>query len=295
MKRIRMMRTATIEHEGLTFGLLAAGDPARPAILLLHGWPQCKEVYAPVMDALASGHFVLAFDLPEIGDSRGAPRSAEKTALAESLIGAAERAGARSLVVAGFDVGGMIAYAAARDHGHRLSGAVVMNTAIPGLDPWEKLLSDPRIWHFAFHALPELPELLVAGHQRAYFDFFTNVLAGRKEAMTEACRDTFASAYERPESLKAGFDWYRTMQADAQHNRQPKVIDTPMLYLRGDADGRSPEDYLPALKAAGAKRIQGEVLRGSGEFAPLEVPEAFIQAVGAFAKACQQGRPESRR
>lgn len=139
------------------------------------------------------------------------------------------------------------------------------------------------------------PSFLVAGHQRAYFDFFTNVLAGKKEAVIEAYRDTFTRAYERPESLKDGLDWYRTMQADAQRNRQPKEIDTPMLYLRGDADGRSPEDYLPALKAVGARRIQGEVLHGSGEFAPLELPEAFMQAVGAFAKACQKARPESRR
>lgn len=287
------MRTDTVEHEGLRLGLLAAGDPAKPAIVLLHGWPHCKELYSPVMDALAdAGHFVLAFDLPAIGDSRGAPPSAEKTVLADMVIGAAEAAGANKQakpVIAGLDVGGMIAYAAARDHGPRIAGAVVMNTVIPGIDPWDKVLADPRIWHFAFHALPDLPELLVAGHQRAYFDFFTDFLAGRKEAVTDTYRAAFAHAYERLESLKAGFDWYRSLQADAKHNSQPKDIETPMLYLRGDADGRSPDDYLPGLRAAGAKRFQGEVLRGSGEFAPLEVPGAFTQAMASFAKACQAG------
>jgi len=282
------MRTQTIEHEGLALGTLTAGDRARPAIVLLHGWPQCKEVYGPVMEAFASDHFVLAFDLPEIGDSRGPPRSAEKTVLADIIVGAAERAGARSLVVAGFDVGGMIAYAAARDHGDRIAGAVVMNTVIPGIDPWEKVLSDPRIWHFAFHAIPDLPELLVTGHERVYFDFFTSVLVGNKAAVTETHRDVFARAYERPEALKAGFDWYRAMQADAGHNSRPKKIDTPMLYLRGDADGRSPQDYLPGLKAAGASRIEGGVLPDSGELAPLEAPQAFMKAVVSFAKSCQQ-------
>lgn len=283
------MRTDTIAHEGLTLGLLAAGDPARPALVLLHGWPHDKQLYAPVVDTLAAGHFVLAFDLPAIGESRGAPPSAEKTVLADILIGAAERAGARAMVVAGLDVGGMIAYAAARDYGPRIAGAVVMNTVVPGIDPWDKVLADPRIWHFAFHALPELPELLVAGHQRAYFDFFTNFLAGKKEAVTEDHRAAFARAYERPEALKAGFDWYRALQADARHNSRHKAIETPLLYLRGDADGRSPEDYLPGLKAMGAKHLKGEVLRGSGEFAPLEVPEAFTRAIASFAKECQAG------
>jgi len=281
------MRTDTVSHEGLTLGVLLAGDPAKPAIVLLHGWPHSKELYAPVMEALAAHHHVLAFDLPAIGDSRGAPPSAEKTILADIVIGAAERAGARSILIAGLDVGGMIAYAAARDHGRRIAGAVVMNTVIPGIDPWDKVLADPRIWHFAFHALPDLPELLVTGHQRPYFDFFTDFLAGNKEAVTEQHRAVFARAYERPEALKAGFDWYRALQADAKHNSRHKEIDTPMLYLRGDADGRSPDDYLPALKAAGAQQIKGEVLRGSGEFAPLEVPEAFTRAMASFAKACQ--------
>jgi len=283
------MRTDTLACEGLTLGALVAGSPAAPAIVLLHGWPHSKELYAPVIDSLATEHFVLAFDLPAIGDSSGTPPSAEKTVLADILIGAAERAGAHFMVVTGLDVGGMIAYAAARDHGERIAGAVVMNTVIPGIDPWDKVLADPRIWHFAFHALPHLPELLVAGHQRAYFDFFTDFLAGKKDAVKEEHRAAFARAYERPEALTAGFDWYRAMQADAKHNSRPKAIETPVLFLRGDADGRSPNDYLPALKAAGAKDIKGEVLRGSGEFAPLEVPEAFIQALASFAKACQTG------
>jgi len=158
------MQTEALKHDGLTLGLLKAGDPAKAALVLLHGWPHSKEVYDHVIDKLAADHFVLAFDLPAIGDSRGAPGSAEKKDLAEIVIGAAERAGAQSIVIAGFDVGGMIAYAAARDHAHRIAGAIVMNTVIPGIDPWSKVLSDPRIWHFAFHAIPELPELLVSGH-----------------------------------------------------------------------------------------------------------------------------------
>src|SRR3954449_5108633 len=110
---MREVRQQTIENDGLTLGALVAGDPVKPGLLLVHGWPHSKELYAGVLDELASDHFVLAFDLPAIGDSRGAPRSAEKKELADVLIGAAERAGATSLVIAGLDVGGMIAHAAA--------------------------------------------------------------------------------------------------------------------------------------------------------------------------------------
>jgi pimeloyl-ACP methyl ester carboxylesterase len=281
------MQNEIIEYGGLQLGTLTAGDSAKPCLVLLHGWPQSKEVYDQVLDALAIDHFVLAFDLPGIGASRGAPRSAEKLGLADVILGASEKAGARSIVIAGFDVGGMIAYAAARDHGARIQGALVMNTVIPGLDPWEQLRSDPQIWHFAFHAVPDLPELLVSGHQRAYFDFFTNFLAGRKQAVTEHHRDVFARAYERPESLKAGFDWYRSLDADAARNREAKAVTTPLLYARGDADGRSPDEYVRSLEQAGARRVRSQVLQSSGEFAPLEVPQQFTEVLLAFARDCQ--------
>lgn len=281
------MRNHVIETGPLQLAALSAGDPAKPCLLLLHGWPQSKEVYDQVVDNLASDHFVLALDLPDIGSSRGAPRSAEKIELAEIVLGAAERAGARSIVIAGFDVGGMIAYAAARDHGRRVAGAIVMNTVLPGLDPWSQLLSDPQIWHFAFHALPGLPEALVSGRQRAYFDFFTNFMAGQKQAVTERHREIFARAYERPESLKAGFDWYRSMAADAARNQQVKELQTPLLYARGDADGRSPDEYVRSLEQAGARRVRSCVLRGSGEFAPLEVPSQFEDVLRSFARECR--------
>ena len=271
-----------VTGQGVEIALRTAGVASRPALLLLHGWPHSHALYEPVLHDLSERFFVLAPDLPEIGESRGAPRSAEKTVLADVLLAAAEQAGGRNIVVAGIDVGGMIAFAAARDHGHRIRGAVVTNTVVPGLDPWEKLLADPRIWHFAFHAIPDLPETMVQGRQRPYFDYFTNALAGNSKAVTEAHRARFAEAYARPEALKAGFDWYRALAADAAHNAHPKAIETPLMYLRGDADGRSPDDYLPGLRKAGVRNLTSAVLAGSGEFAPLEAPRAFVEALMDF-------------
>jgi pimeloyl-ACP methyl ester carboxylesterase len=149
-----------------------------------------------------AGRGAVALDLPEIGDSRGAPASSEKTVLADIALTAAEGAGARDIVVAGLDVGGMIAFAAARDHGARLSGAIVMNTVIPGLEPWSEIISDPRIWHFAFHALPDLPETLVRGHERLYFDFFTDFLSGDPKRISDELRTQFVRLKpSRPASI----------------------------------------------------------------------------------------------
>jgi pimeloyl-ACP methyl ester carboxylesterase len=280
------LRRESIAHQGLTLGALVAGNAQDPALVLLHGWPHSKEAYDEVIEELGEEHFTIAFDLPAIGESRGAPASSEKRVLADLLLGAAQSLGARSPLIAGFDVGGMIAYAAARDHGQRISGAVIMNTVIPGIEPWSQVLADPRIWHFAFHSIRDLPEKLVAGHEREYFDFFLEMLVARKDRVGERHRCTFASAYQRPEALKAGFDWYRAMNDDAARNAVPRDIHVPILYLRGDADGRSPDDYLPGLRDKGARAISAGTLAGSGEIAPLEARDELIRQLREFASSC---------
>ena len=122
-----MSETIKIEVAGLSLAVRSAGKPQYPCLVLLHGWPQISLAWDGVLDELGADHYALAFDLPNVGGSRGAPRSAEKAVLADILLSAAEQAGAKDIIIAGYDVGGMIAFAAARDHGARIKGAVVMD------------------------------------------------------------------------------------------------------------------------------------------------------------------------
>jgi pimeloyl-ACP methyl ester carboxylesterase len=278
------MMSGSVQVGDVTLGYRTAGSMARPALILLHGWPHSGALYHQVIDELAHDSYVIAFDLPNVGTSRGAPASSEKQALADVILTGAEKLGATSIVLAGLDVGGMIAFAAARTQAPRLAGAVVMNTVIPGIEPWARIIADPRIWHFALHNVAELPEILVRGHERHYFDFFYDVLAANKKALTDELRNEMTGAYVRPEALRAGFEWYRAMAADARQNATVKRIDLPLLYLRGDADGRNIEDYTDGLRAAGAANLSGEVIEGSGEYLPVEAPAQFVERLRAFVR-----------
>ena len=273
---------ATVTIGDLSLAYRTAGDRAKPALILLHGWPHSSAIYQNVLEELGSDSHVLAFDLPGVGGSRGAPPSGEKHVLADIILSAAEALGAKSTIIAGFDCGGMIAFAAAREHGTRIAGAVVGHTVIPGLEPWSKIIAEPRIWHFALHHIPRLPETLVTGRERPYFDFFFDFLAKDKHSLSEKLRNELTSAYQRPEALKAGFDWYRAFDKDAARNREPKRLDLPLLYMRGDADGRRIEDYLDGLRAVGVANLRSEVIPNSGEYLPVEAPRAFCRALQKF-------------
>lgn len=285
-----MEQTRRAEVEGLTIAASVSGPRDGWPLLLLHGWPQCRLLWDRVAAELADEFFVVALDLPAIGDSRGAPPDGTKTTLAHLVLSAAERLGATGPIVAGMDVGGMIAFAAARDFSARIRGALIMNTVLPGLHPWDEVLADPRIWHFAFHQIPALPELLVSGHQGPYFDFFHDALAADPARISPRLRDVFAAAYSRPEALSAGFDWYRAMPADARHNRAGGRITTPLLYARGDADPRPIDGYLAGLRAAGATALESAVIPRCGELAALEAPEALCETIRRFAQKLGSAR-----
>ncbi|RWE30166.1 MAG: alpha/beta hydrolase [Mesorhizobium sp.] len=278
------MQTSTIEIEGLSIAIREAGPAGAPAFLLLHGWPQSSYAFERVIGRLAADYRVVAPDLPCIGGSQGVPEAGDKRTLARLMRGVAETCGLRQLVAAGHDVGGQVVFALLSDHPDILSGAAIMDVVIPGVAPWEKVIRNPQIWHFAFHSIPALPETLVSGHQSAYFDFFFNVLSKDRASIPDDAREIYAKAYSRPESLQAGFDWYRAFPEDAKANaaRPAKPIAVPVLYLRGAAESGDIGDYVDGLRAAGLSNVEGDIIADSRHFVADENPEALAARLARF-------------
>jgi pimeloyl-ACP methyl ester carboxylesterase len=273
-----------VQVEGLSIHVAEAGTRGHPAVLFLHGWPQCWAAFARVMDTLRDEAHVLALDLPGIGGSTPPPPANDKRTLARYVRGVIAALALTDVTLAGHDAGGQIVYAYLHAYPEELARAVIMNVAVPGLDPWDEVKRNPHIWHFAFHAVPELPEVLVAGHEARYFDFFYGAIAARPEAITPAARAVYAEAYARPEALRTGFEWYRAFAQDEKDNAAAKgqPIDTPVLYLRGDHDSGDLEDYLQGLRDGGLREVQGRRIADCGHFAPDEQPEAVGAALREF-------------
>jgi pimeloyl-ACP methyl ester carboxylesterase len=191
----------------------------------------------------------------------------------------------REPTLVGHDVGGMITYAYLREFPDELPRAVILDTVIPGLEPWSEIARNPRLWHFGFHALQGLPERMVSGRQTVYFGHFFDTLAARPRALDESIRIRHVEAYIRPPALHAGFEWYRAFEQDARDNRADfgRPAWTPLLYLRGEHDpGAGLDRCLGGLRAAGVHHVEGGLVPGAGHFAPEESPEAVVAALREF-------------
>jgi pimeloyl-ACP methyl ester carboxylesterase len=282
------MTTPEFTPQNITLGdcslhLVEAGRDHADCILFLHGWPEDWTEWRRIMEHAGRTHHVIALDLPGIGASRGAGPGGEKAAIAETIHHGVRTLGLKNYTVVGHDAGAMVAYAYLRKYSSEIRAAVLISSVVPGIEPWSKVLANPYIWHFAFHTTPGLPEALVTGKQRVYFDHFFDILTKNRSAIGEQARDHYASAYGSAEALHAGFEWYRAFSKDAETNRKDTTkTDVPLLYLRGEFEGGDMDEYVSGFHMAGVSTVTSARIPGSGHFTPEENPEAVWAEIMRF-------------
>jgi pimeloyl-ACP methyl ester carboxylesterase len=255
-KTLAKFRHRQVEADGISFHRVEAGSSDKPTLLFLHGWPQTWRAFEPMMTALSQEAHVVAIDLPGIGGSRTPPRSTDKHTLACHVHSLIEGMKLPSVTLVGHDVGGQIVYAYLKAYPDDLQKAVIMNVAVPGFDPWSEVKRNPYIWHFAFHAIPKLPELLVRGKGAAYFAFFFDTISARPDGVSESASEMYVEAYSRLEALHAGFERYRAFRQDEKDNHasQGNSVQTRVLALRGEHETGSLEDYVKGQSESGLRK-----------------------------------------
>lgn len=88
--------------------------------------------------------------------------------------------------LAAHDVGAWVAFPDALLFGAEISSLVLMDAGIPGITLPDHLPTSPetawKTWHFAFHAVPDLPEILIEGREESYLEWFL-----RQKTVNSAC------------------------------------------------------------------------------------------------------------
>jgi len=177
-------REHRVTADDVELAVVEAGDPARPTLLFVHGYPDCSTVWEPVMERLAARYHVVAYDV------RGAGRSTAPAPRADSYL--LERLEEDFLAVldalapygpvhlVGHDWGSVQGWEFATSS--RLRGGLASYTSIsgPGLDHFGHWLRDRmrrptarhlgqllsqgvRSWYTYAFQVPRLPEALWRG------------------------------------------------------------------------------------------------------------------------------------
>jgi pimeloyl-ACP methyl ester carboxylesterase len=229
----RDFTSGTATANGTTIHYVRGGRG--PALVLLHGFPQDWFEWRRLMPRLAESFTVIAIDLRGVGGSAAPSDGYAAADLAEDVCQLLGALGVDRAHIVGHDTGGWVAYAFSRLHPRSTSTLLIMETPIPGIEPFQHLDIDVPLWHGEFHMIPDLPEALVADRQAIYFRHFFNVGTNDNRVITDADVEHYANAYRDPDHLRSAFEVYRALPANITLNAESTAtVDVPLLLVGGE-------------------------------------------------------------
>jgi len=279
-------RTQQISSNGTMVHVRIGGKG--PAVLLLHGYGETGDMWAPLAAELSGTHTVIAPDLRGMGLSARAEKGFEKKNQAEDIAGVTNALHITKVDVIAHDIGNMVAFAFAAQHPETVTRLIAMDAPIPGVGPWEEILKHPLLWHFRFGG-PDM-ERLVRGRERIYLDRFWNEFAADPRRFKERSRRHYARLYARPGRMHAGFLQFAAFDQDALDNRaflENGRLKMPVLAVGGE---RSFGSTMAVVMRAAADNVQEVVIANSGHWLMEEQPTTTIAAIRSFLVHQSQAR-----
>lgn len=208
----------TVSGAGADVFLRMGGDPANPALVMLHGYPQTSAMWHLVAPRLVDRFHVICPDLrgygrsgkPGTGHPGSDPTHAlySKRAMADDILAALDGLGVERFFLAGHDRGGRVAHRLAMDRPERVSALSVLDIAptremYAGTD--RSFATAYFHWFFLIQPYP-LPERLIDNGQAFWEMKCRNLGAGTFHPEAE---EEYRRYFCTPEGVHASCEDYR--------------------------------------------------------------------------------------
>src|SRR6267142_847622 len=271
-------RTVT-SPDGASIFVRTAGSG--PAVVLLHGYAETSDSWAPLATELVKSYTVVVPDLRGIGKSSHPPGGYDKKTQASDIRAVVTTLGLDRASVVSHDIGIMVAYAYAARYPEKVERLVVMDAPIPGIAPWDDIVRNPALWHFSFHG-PDA-ERLVQGRERIYLDRIWNAFSGDPGKPDEAMRAYYAAQYAQPGAMRAGFAHFTAFSQDVEDNKifQRTKLTMPVLAVGGEKSFGATE---AVVMRNAATNVREAVVPGAGHWLMEESPKFTIALIQDFLK-----------
>jgi 3-oxoadipate enol-lactonase len=251
-------------------GLQLAYDEAGSGtpLLLVHGWPLDRTMWAGQLGGLARHARVIAPDLRGAGDSTvSGPYTIDQ--YADDLVALLDSLGIASAVVCGLSMGGYIAFSMLRRHRDRIRALILADTRAAA-DTDEVRASRARLI-----ALIE-QEGTSALAARQIEPMLGRSTRERQPLLVESVRSMMASM-----PAEGAIGALRAMAERPDSTLLLGAIEVPTLVVGGAEDGITLPDVLRSMAAA-IPKSRVEILEQGGHLCPLERPAAFNHVVSEF-------------
>jgi pimeloyl-ACP methyl ester carboxylesterase len=271
-------RTQEIETGGARLHVRVGGSG--PAVLLLHGFGDTGDMWAPVAKLLVKDHTVVVPDLRGMGLSSHPEGGYDKKTQARDIAAVLDALKIDKAALVTHDIGNMVGYALAAQFPDRVTRWMVIDAPLPGIGHWDEIIRSPQLWHFNFRG-PDV-ERLVKGRERIYLDRFYNELSANPKAIDEATRRHYARLYARPGNMHAAFNQFAAFVQDAIDNKAflaKGKLAMPVLAVGADHSfGTGMADEIRFV----ASDVKSAVIVNSGHWAMEEQPAQTTAMIVKF-------------
>lgn len=273
---------------GVRLHAVEGGQPDGPVVVLLAGFPQTWWAWHQVMPTLAERFHVLAVDLPGQGHSERMTGSYDTHTVASVVHAAVTDLAGPTYRLIAHDIGAWVGFSLALQYEEHLRCVALLDAGIPGITLPTSIPTDParawKIWHFAFHLVPELPETLIAGRERDYVAWFLKAKALADDTFDDIDVERYAAALTDG-GVSASLAYYRHAHESARRNHEildRRHLTVPILGV-SSSHGSIP-DMAASIKPW-ADNTTGVTIAGAGHYIPDEQPGALAEALTAFLDA----------
>jgi haloacetate dehalogenase len=268
---------------------------SKPALLLLHGFPQSHVMWHRVAQQLAKDFFIVMPDLRGYGDSSkplATPEHAQasKRVMAQDMVDAMTTLNIERFYLCGHDRGGRVAHRLALDHPARVEKLCVIDIA-PTLDMYNATdMAFARAYYHWFHLIQPSPqpENMIAADWKNYLHA---KLGGWGSAGMGYIEPEALAEYERcftlPETTHSMCEDYRASAGiDLEHDRASRAqgdkLACDTLVLWGER-GVVQRMFQPlALWQAQCRAVVTGQAMPAGHFIPEELPQDTARKLALF-------------
>ncbi len=281
---------------GVTLNVALAGDPSRPAVILLHGFPESHRTWRGVAPRLEDDFYLV---MPDQRGFAGSDRPPEVEAystdqLVDDIFALADALAVPGFALVGHDWGGAVSWPAALRGDPRLTALAVVNAPHP-LIFQKSLIEDPdqRAASQYINAF-RLPGFEKAIERMGYEAFFDKTFSGHVDLalIPEDEKRRYIADWSQPGAMGAMLNWYRVTKMvvpppgvavplpDWLLRAFPKVT-VPTLVIWGMKDPALLPLQLDGLDSL-VDDLQVARIAGAGHFAPWEAPGEVAAALAPF-------------
>lgn len=274
-----------IPTNGIEINVKSWGDPANPAVVLMHGWMGTSHTWRALAPMLAEERFVIVPDMRGHAGSDKPADGYDAVNMAGDIVGLLDHFEIEAAHIVGHDMGALVSLAFAGTYPDRSLSMTYLDEPLVGynLDEFTVYREENYggYWHFGMNTAPGLVEILLQGNEQEFVDYIVPLMhAPNPDAVTAEDRQVYAASLLMEGGISGSVGWYRATFETARQLRSlgDAGIDVPMMAWGG-------EYGIPITHAQFAMisdDVRGGIIPGSGHLVPEEAPGFLAVELDAF-------------